>query len=573
MNKIKIIIYTLMLSLINNGCSQILEPVSFMGKVNQPLSNSQEDFNVNLKSLTFENAQKANQDPYERKVMRSGTGQKANVFNESDFLNITLPKASNKKNYMIGVGDQLIYSTLNEFLSITSSWPEQTLPKQYLLGVGDVLTFTQQNESSPLNYLSKESAGETLSRLNDTATDYSVIKTEGIIGTDGNILLLGLGNIRANKRSLSDVRTEVRNILIRNGLTPNFQLEITDFKSKKAYLTINNMDHRTIPVNNLPITLREVVLSSGISESSGNYALITLTRGSDKFHITAKKLFNDSLLDIYIQDRDIIEIEMIEKLVKAYNLIVGSQGKILLPDIGSINAVNRTLSELQIEISKKLSTKGLHPQFQLELSEYKSKKAYLNIDNLSTIIVPLRDNNLTLRELILNNSQSIAVRNDALSLFTLTRNGKKYQITGEQILNPATKNIIVQNGDQIALEILNYKPGQVFAVSGSGGATIVPISAKQRETLADVLFVKGGALNNSLAQRSEVYLLRNRNSLSAYHLDAQNVSRLLVAAATELRPNDIIFVADRPIVSFARTLAEINPLRILLRDVQNDNIP
>ena len=103
---------------------------------------------------------------------------------------------------MIGVGDQLIYSTLNEFLSITSSWPEQPVPKQYLLGVGDVLTFTQQNESSPLNYLSKDSAGETLSKLNNTATDYSVIKTEGIIGTDGNILLLGLGNIRASKRSL-----------------------------------------------------------------------------------------------------------------------------------------------------------------------------------------------------------------------------------------------------------------------------------------------------------------------------------------------------------------------------------
>jgi hypothetical protein len=47
----------------------------------------------------------------------------------------------------------------------------------------------------------------------------------------------------------------------------------------------------------------------------------------------------------------------------------------------------------------------------------------------------------------------------------------------------------------------------------------------------------------------------------------------LVAAKTELRPNDIIYVAERPIISFARTLEEITPLRNLLRDIQNDNIP
>ena len=96
---------------------------------------------------------------------------------------------------------------------------------------------------------------------------------------------------------------------------------------------------------------------------------------------------------------------------------------------------------------------------------------------------------------------------------------------------------------------------------------------KFSELGADILFVEDGALNNNLAQRSEVYLLRGRKPSKAYHLDAQNVSRLLVAAKTELRPNDIIFVAQRPIISFARTLAEITPLRILLRDIENDNIP
>ena len=99
------------------------------------------------------------------------------------------------------------------------------------------------------------------------------------------------------------------------------------------------------------------------------------------------------------------------------------------------------------------------------------------------------------------------------------------------------------------------------------------IEPSKRENLADILFASKGALNNLSAKRSEVYLLRGRSPSVAYHLDAQNVSRILVAAQTELRPNDIVYVADRPIISFARTLAEINPLRILLRDIQDDNIP
>ena len=91
--------------------------------------------------------------------------------------------------------------------------------------------------------------------------------------------------------------------------------------------------------------------------------------------------------------------------------------------------------------------------------------------------------------------------------------------------------------------------------------------------MATVLFTPGGVFNNLNAKRSEVYLLRGRKPAVAYHLDAQNVSRILVAAKTELRPDDIIYVAERPIISFSRVLAEITPLRILLRDIESGNIP
>ena len=124
----------------------------------------------------------------------------------------------------------------------------------------------------------------------------------------------------------------------------------------------------------------------------------------------------------------------------------------------------------------------------------------------------------------------------------------------------------------ITVETLSYKDDKVFIL---GGITpqIFKISPINRETLADVLFTTGGVLSSTSAKRSEVYLLRGKEPVVAYHLDAQNPTRLIVAESMELRPNDILFVAEQPIISFNRTLATIVPLRILLRDIQDENIP
>ena len=240
--------------------------------------------------------------------------------------------------------------------------------------------------------------------------------------------------------------------------------------------------------------------------------------------------------------------------------------------MGSISAVNRTIDDVHEEISTILVRKGIKPNFQLELKGFVSKKAYLVQKGVGSKVVPLKNSTTTLRQLILE-SNSTSITPNSLAVITLKRNGQTFQMTGEQILNPKTPDIWVADRDHIVIENLAYKPGQVFALGGAGRAQMVLIDPSKRETLADILFTGKGALNNLMAKRSEVYLLRGQSPSVAYHLDAQNVSRILVAAKTELRPNDIVYVADRPIISFSRTLAEILPLRILLRDIQNDNIP
>ena len=567
----KYIAYGIASALFLNNCSEVLEPVSFFAdKQDIVTAAGQEEFKINIKSLTFKSAKKANNAPYPRQLIFDGTGSKATVKDEAVFLKSTFPKSSSSPSYLLGIGDEISFLQLNEFESGIAQWPNTSRATEYLLGAGDELTFTQSNDSIENISISYGEDGQIIP-IKDTD---KLILTKGVIGSNGNILLFGLGNILAANRTLDDVRTEVRNILIRNGLAPNFQLEISGFKSQKVFVTNGNGNGKNTiyPINNLQTTLKELALASGLSESNKSFARIKLTRNDQEFSFTAGQLFDIGIPDITLQDNDQIQIQIASEETKTLKSVVGSKGNILLRGVGNISALNRTLDDIYEEIRNILIKKGVKPSFQLELTEFASKKAYLVQKNQGNLIIPLTNSKITLRELILEKSKPRTSSN-GLTIITLKRNGEVFRMTEEQILEPKTKDIWIVDKDQIEIESLPYKSGQVFALSGAGNAQVVTIDPSRRETLADILFTKNGALNNLLAKRSEIYLLRGKNPSVAYHLDAQNVSRILVAAKAELRPNDIVYVAERPIISFSRTLAEILPLRILLRDIQNDEIP
>jgi protein involved in polysaccharide export with SLBB domain len=554
MTKIKLISCCIASGLFLQSCSKILEPVSLVSSnQNVNVESVQEDFEINIEALTFKTAKKLNKALYSRQVILTGSGSRAKVLDEADFLNSSLPKLSSGQDYLFGFGDALLFRQLNEFETKNVQWPTVSKKSEYLLGAGDQLTFLQSIDNA-------------LDKTVDT------IQAKGNIGTNGSILLLGLGNIIAANRTLDDVRNEARNILIGNGLAPNFQLEISEFNSQKAFVTIKDKSSVSISLNNLPITLKEVALNAGLSKADKNFALIKFTRNSQEFNLTAGQLFDLAAPEIFIQNKDQIEIEILQRKETIIQTSVGSKGNILLPNIGSIPAENLSIKDLHEQISNILIEKGFKPSFQLELENSVSKKAYIIHRNKSNTVVPLGSSKITLREMILTLNNSIFSTDD-LSVITLKRNGQVYRLTGDYILDPNTPDILVVNNDQIEVESLAYKPGQVFALSGTDNAQIVPIDPSKRETLADVLFESAGALGNKFAKRSEVYLLRGRNPSFAYHLDAQNVSRILVAAQTELRPNDIVYVANRPIISFSKALSEIIPLRILLRDIKDNNIP
>ena len=405
------------------GCSKILEPVLL--STNLKNNNSlQEEFDINISVLTFDNARKANKYPYSRQLMLTGSGGRAKVTNEKEFLTKKIPENLKSSEYQLGFGDELSFSLVSEFIKETLVLPNTKTKKDYLLGKGDQLTLVQFTDTFDIGVEINEKGG--IKPTQSVANVEKIFTTQGIIGDAGKVTFLSIGTLQASGRTLEDLQKEVRIILIRNGLTPNFQLEITKFNSKKIFITSNitsngSLLSKIIPITNIPLSLKELILSCGVSVKDANSALIILTRQNKLFKFTAEQLFDASLSDIALQNGDAIEIQISEKDILNNLAGVGSKGNILLPKIGEIKATGRTLSELHEDVRNTLSEKGLMPNFQLEITKFRNKKVYFIMKNIGSNVIPLTNVKVSLKELILLN-KGFSTPRDGLAVVTLKRN-------------------------------------------------------------------------------------------------------------------------------------------------------
>ena len=757
------------------GCSQILQDVNL--NFDEQDRVAQEDFTVVEKTLTLLEAKSRQSDPYMRQIIQKGLGNKARLISEdnaikSDFPEFQIPAVykigtgdtltfsklveqtnpnSSKQNwpmegttepYIVGPGDVIAFSKLIENLSSNNEqrWPKGKEDNSYLLGIGDQLTLVQMNEkgSSISDITNGEANASALRAL--TQNDDSLITTKGRIGSDGSVLLLEVGRLEASGKTINDLRLEVRNILIRNGLSPKFQLEITGFYSKKAFLTVdvattsstNDQNPTTksggiLKLTDQPLTLREVLTNAGISEKPGTIARIRLQRDSINYSFNLNEVFNIGSPEIIINDGDHIFINQdVSELLKT-EVKVGLDGGIILPNLGEIKIAGKSIDEIEQEVTKQSRQKNsFWTEFKTEIMSFNSQKAYITINNSAAksatndqqiagagSIIKITDQPLTLREIlatsgisskpgiktsirlqrdqtnysidlndvyaasapdifikdkdhifvdesvsnlfksqikvgqdgqiVLSNlgkiqvagksvdalkkevrklsrrrdnfwtdfqlevtgfgsqqaivsipnnpneteakstlvpisnkpirldevltQRGVAIDPNVLTKINLLRNGTVKSFLFSSLLLDPSKEVYLANGDRVIVEYLPYKQDKVFILGAGISPTIFNINPSNRETLADALFTENGALSSVDANRSEVYLLRGDDPVVAYHLNALNTSRLIVAEAMELRPNDILFVSEQPISSFNRTLERIFPLRSLIADI------
>ena len=572
---LKIIIFLFLnLSLLN--CSQVLETVTLSVNADDPTK--QEDFNVVEKTLSLREASRQKTAFYSRIVTQNGPGSKARNISETAALTSNFPDIFYKTEYKIGVGDTLTYSRLidnniSEERSETN-WPPENTNSKYKLGIGDVLALTRLQEIDKQLSINNDSISSQTN--NQSTVSQSIIEASGRIGSDGSLLLLEVGRLEANGKTLNELRSEVRNILIRDGSSPEFQLEITQFNSQKAYLTVNERSS-VISLSDKQKNLREILSSAGKGTKPGVITKINLQREQKIYSTKLREIFNKDAEEVLIKNNDHIFVEDNLSNVFKTEAIVGQTGDIVIEGIGQINVMGKTLDEVRQSISSIIERlPNSDNTFQIEVTDFSSQRALISIPGQSggigqnSGIIPITNRKQPLDEILIQSG--VSPDGNMITRIELHRNDQIFTFTLRDLINKPEGPVYLEPDDKVYVEKLTYKPNKVFILGGVS-PSIFNINPAIRETLADILFTSNGVLGSSSAKRSEVYLLRGSNPVVAYHLDAQNPTRLIVADAMELRPNDILYVAEQPIVSFNRALGTIAPLRILIRDIQNENIP
>ena len=559
------------------GCSQILQTVEL--QINSEDVSMQQEFNVIEKTLTIKEAKAANNTPYMRTILQSGRGMRARSIPESLALVSNFPTGSTPFAYKIDVGDTLTFSRLienNRSSSETQSqWPINPNIPEYKLGIGDTLALTLMKVETVINQTNQIGSGNNNNNNNQNLITKPqqkdiTINSTGRIGSDGSVLLLEIGRLEANGKTLNELRSEVRNILIRNGVIPRFQLEIVEFKSQKAYLTVNGSSN-IIVLNDQRTTIKDILTSAGIGFKPGVVTRIRLQRDANEYRMSLRGIFGENAPDINVIARDHLFVEDSSANIVSTASTVDYNGNVVFEGVGKIKASGLSLDELRTEIENLMQRlPDSQNAFQIQITKFSSQTALLSIPGKPGGVIVITDTPIGLDKVLME--AGLSLDGNIITRINLQRQSEEYNFTLDELLKSKSQRIYIQPEDRITVENLSYKENKVFIVGGVS-PQIFKINPANRETLADVLFTSGGPLGSSSAKRSEVYLLRGSNPVVAYHLDAQSPTRLIVADAMELRPNDILYVAEQPIISFNRTLATIVPLRILLRDLQDENIP
>ncbi|MFL2765844.1 MAG: polysaccharide biosynthesis/export family protein [Paracoccaceae bacterium] len=549
-------------------------------EINAEDNSLQEDFDVVEKTLTIREARKQKYAIYPRKVLRNGRGDRARPISEKLALISNFPKSEPLVEYRIGISDTILFSRLIENnrwpLKKANRWPAQRAVSNYKLGIGDIVALTLMKDDNsfeqmtPISRNNSDGSNDNQNLIISSQQNDGTIETTGRIGSDGSVLLLEVGRLEATGKSLNNLRSEVRNILIRNGVSPRFQLEIVEFKSQKAYLTVNSTS-QVIILDDQRTTIRNILTSAKVGFRPGVVTRIRLQRDGEEYSILLRDIYSEDAPNIDIEPGDHIFVEDSSARIVSTSSIVDNEGSVVFEGVGKIEAAGLSLGELRTKI------KTLMPQvpdsqnaFQIQITKFASQTALLSTPGKPGVIIPITNTPATLTEVLTQNTLSGAP--DSITQINLQRDGETFIFTLGDLIHPSNHKVYLKSGDLITTEVLKYKENKVFILGGVA-PQIFKINPANRETLADVLFTSGGALSASNAKRSEVYLLRGSNPVVAFHLDAQSPTRLIVADTMELRPSDILYVAEQPIISFNRTLATIIPLRLLLRDIQDENIP
>ncbi|PHQ85728.1 MAG: sugar transporter [Thalassobium sp.] len=299
---------------------------------------------------------------------------------------------------------------------------------------------------------------------------------------------------------------------------------------------------------------------------------------------------------------------------------VQDDGQIAIPDVGRIAVAGLSLEEAESVVFGALVENQIEPSFSLEVAEFNSKRVSIGGAVRTPAVVPIRLTPLYLEEALAQAGGITAEDQDFVSI-RIYRDGKLYQIPLRELYsNRSLQRIALIDGDSIfvdteyelaraqayfeeQIQVAEFRQNArrqalaeleseiairrgalnerrqnfrdrvdlgavqrdyVYLSGEVGQQGRYPLPFETRATLADALFENEG-IPTETANVSQIYVLRasadprDFNAVTAWHLDGSNAVNMILATQFELRPNDVIFVAEQPITRWGRVIQQFTP--------------
>jgi len=300
---------------------------------------------------------------------------------------------------------------------------------------------------------------------------------------------------------------------------------------------------------------------------------------------------------------------------------VQDDGSIAIPDVGRVSIAGLTLEEAEATLFQSLVSAQIEPTFSLEISQFNSKKVSIGGAVPNPGVVPITLTPLYLDEALAGVGGTTAENMDYTSV-RLYRDGSLYQIPLEKLyasdslqkipLFPSDSIFVDdtyqldqasayfsqqiqlasyrQNARTAALSQLNTEVSLRRAQLAEARANYTaqaqydatdrdyvyltgevktqgrfPLPLGRQASLADALYEGAAGLATTTADPRHIYVLRGSedpmefDAFTAWKLDTSNVATLTLATRFELRPNDIVFVAEQPVARWNRLINQITP--------------
>jgi polysaccharide export outer membrane protein len=377
-------------------------------------------------------------------------------------------------------------------------------PQPYRIGIADVVL------------LAANTAGATLNDVPALIAAQS--RRQGyIVQDDGAIAVPDVGRVRIAGLTLEESEATIFQALVSQRLDPTFSLEISDFNSQRVSIGGAVKTPALAPITLKPLYLSEALqLGGGVTSPDIDYVVIRLFRNGDVYQVPLRRLYAEGgLNDVLLRDGDSVFVDTQYDALQAKSYF---EEQLRLRDAElrerefGFRQTQAAADDVRLAVTI--------AQFEFQRAQIQQQLLRMQIDVASYNAQRSSDR---------RNVDSVARQafKDRLELGAVKRD---YAYLAGEIRKPARFELPFEN----------------------------------RASLADVLFDDLG-IDMKTGDYSEIYVLRRSErpeeagGVTAYHLDARNAAALTQAAALELRPNDIVFVAEQPITTWNRVLSQLTP--------------